>query len=429
MLSQVEHLARQLHRRWVPKWLESFSDHENGGFHERLNHQFKPLEMPRRRLLTQCRQLSIYAHNYVCAPAFMRAVSPEYLISQFNYIHDNYFMPETGGWRFAIAMNGQGEEEVVYDLYAHAFVLFMCVWVHKATGSDQAHQTAKDVVAFIQAHFKDDVCGYKEQLDQNLKSIEQTRRQNPHMHLFESCLFAHENWPNDPEFSDMAHELKSLFTDYLWDVDAGAIAEFYSHDMQLHAEEGDFYEPGHHFEWVWLLNCYQNNFGEDHQIEGLKLKLLEFGNKFGRDTEFGGIYNAVNRQGEVVDEDKRIWPLTEALKANTIMLSDKRDRDTIKDLLRDVTHMLSSGYLHERGFWTEILNRDLSSKTDYMPGTTPYHLYFGIMEALQILKARGRSKSWRSWLIGVMYHSRQTLSDIMRIITGRHIRRSKAGQV
>lgn len=39
----------------VPKWFEKFSDEELGGFHERLDGDFRPLEMGYKRLLTQCR--------------------------------------------------------------------------------------------------------------------------------------------------------------------------------------------------------------------------------------------------------------------------------------------------------------------------------------------------------------------------------------
>ncbi len=264
----------------------------------------------------------------------MPSVSVVQLRQQFQYIYQNYYVAETGGWRFAITMDTDEDvnEPLIYDLYAHAFVLFMCVWVFMATRDDEAKDIARNTLAFIQKHFKDKQCGFVEQLNEDLQPIPQMRRQNPHMHLFEACIFAHECWPDEAGFAQAAHELKGLFINHFWDVDKNAMGEFFDDGLKPHPEKGDVYEPGHHFEWVWLLNRYEQAFGSDEELQTYRQKLLDFGNRFGRDGEYGGIFNAVNNQGQVIDADKRIWPLTEALKANAIMLHDKRDRDTVKEL-------------------------------------------------------------------------------------------------
>ena len=46
----------------VPKWFEHFSDEKNGGFFERLDRSFNPIDTGYKRLLTQCRQLYIYVY-------------------------------------------------------------------------------------------------------------------------------------------------------------------------------------------------------------------------------------------------------------------------------------------------------------------------------------------------------------------------------
>jgi mannose-6-phosphate isomerase len=72
--------------------------------------------------------------------------------------------------------------------------------------------------------------------------------------------------------------------------------------------------------------------------------------------------------------------------------------------------------MEERGFWTETLNRDLGPATDYMPGTTPYHVYFGITETRDTLAGRGASKSWAAGPVAAAYRARRTLSGWVKAV-------------
>ena len=408
----MEHIARQCHRRWIPKWAHAFAEGGGGLFHERLDFQFLPVNVGRRRLLTQCRQLAVYAHHLANVGKSTAGIDAAWIDRHFDTIIDAYYVPESGGWRFAL---GEGYEQPLYDLYTHAFVMFMCVWVWRATGSQKAQRLAVSTRFFIRERFTcgDGCPGFAEQLDEDLRPIPQMRRQDPHMHLLEAALLAYESW-GLAEDAALAGDLVGLFRDYFWDEAQGCLVEDYDHNLQPHPDQGDICEPGHHFEWVWLLWWYEKAVPGAADSRNIRRRLLDFGNKNGYDARYGGIFNAVTKTGAVSEEDKRIWPVTEALKANAIMLDEVDNRDKVKNMMWHLVSILASGYVHRRGFWTETLNRDLSVQTDIMPGTTPYHLYFGVMEALEILKARGQSKSWRSAWIGLGYHLRRSLSDMMR---------------
>jgi mannose-6-phosphate isomerase len=81
-----------------------------------------------------------------------------------------------------------------------------------------------------------------------------------------------------------------------------------------------------------------------------------------------------------MNDRKRIWPLTECLKAYA-------QRPHLKLELIRHTRFLFDRYLKEDGRWNEHLDRRLNVVNPAMPGSTGYHLQLGILEALPALEA------------------------------------------
>lgn len=410
MLSTLDHIDVKLQERWVPKWHGAFRDSLNGGFYERLNYQFAPLDMGYKRLVTQCRQLSIYAH---AASITGHSHIKNDLSVHFSFLKQHYYNPTSQGWVFSCADNGDVKDGH-YDLYAHGFVLFALSHYYNATNDNECRDLAMKTAAFILREFKmpDGLPGYAEALDDQLNIIPRMRRQNPHMHLFEGALFAYRVW-QDPMFKTIADEIYALFSNYFFDAETGTLGEFYDDHLRPHVQEGHICEPGHHYEWVWLLHLYGQLFGDTDQLKLQRRALFLWAESHGYDNDYNGIYNSLDRQGNVIDDHKRIWPLTEALKAHLCMLGDAtgdKERQAYKKILMKVVAVLSGGYLQERGFWTEIMDRRLLPETDYMPGTTPYHLYFGITESVRLSKERGQSKSWAAYPYKLHFKARRSLS-------------------
>lgn len=414
MLSSLEHIAVKLQERWVPKWHTAFCDPVNGGFFERLDYQFAPLDMGYKRLVTQCRQLAIYSHSHAVSG---HARIKKRLDKDFKFLVDHYHVPETGGWIFSCRDDG-APLDMHYDLYAHGFVIFALSHYFRATGDDRARDLAERTACFVRDRFAmpGGKPGFAEALDENLDVIPRIRRQNPHMHLFEGVLFAWSVW-EEPVYREIADHIHELFSGYFFDDKTGALGEFYDDDLTPHPQEGHICEPGHHYEWVWLLYLYAGFFGDSDDLKAQRRGLFQWAERYGHDRECGGIYNSLAADGAVIDDNKRIWPLTEALKAHLCMLADAdgdRERQAFKQILGEVVALLSGGYLQERGFWTEIMDRHLLPETDYMPGTTPYHLYFGIMESVRLSRERGQSKSWSVWPYKVRFILRRRLSGMVQ---------------
>ncbi len=405
--STVEFLAQQLLRRFVPKWYEGFCDPESGTFYERLGHSFRPVLIGQRRLVTQCRQLAFYSHAAIQAEC--GSFQPD-LSGHFRNFVTYWHVPETGGWRFSVD-DDMKPADGTYDLYGHAFAIFALSHYFRASGDGEAKKLAASTLQFITEKFPMKP-GYAEALDENLKPVKKLRRQNPHMHLLEACLFAAEVW-QDEAYIRTADEMVDLFYAYFWKPEENRLAEYYTEALTPDSAQGDIVEPGHYCEWVWLLKKHAALKGDPDRHDETCLQLLDFANRYGWDSEYGGIYDGLDNQGAVVKDTKRLWPFTEALKANVLLLDIHPDKQALKDRIAAMVEVFRDGYMQERGFWTEWLDRDFTPSTDYMPGTTPYHVYFGIMEARSVLHTRGRSKSLFAGLWIFLYALRRNLSAAM----------------
>ncbi len=296
------------------------------------------------------------------------------------------------------------------DLYALSFVIFSFSHYYRASGDERAATLARETLQFIDKKFRlPGLPGLAEALGEDGIPLPKLRRQNPHMHLLEACLFAHETWGGN-DYLTMANELVALFQRHFYDSENAVVREFFNDNLTPHAIEGYRIEPGHAFEWVWLLKKHGKAHGDVGMHDDISLALLEKADASGWDENFGGIYDGTDPLGSVTADTKRIWPFCEALKANVLMLEAGPDRQGMKDRVAEMVRVFNDKYMDARGFWTEWLTRDLTPVTDYMPATTPYHVYFGIMETAAALDARGGSKSISSTIQSNLYGLRRNIS-------------------
>jgi mannose/cellobiose epimerase-like protein (N-acyl-D-glucosamine 2-epimerase family) len=353
--------------RWVPVWTKAFTDTAHGGFHERLGAGFRPVDMGYKRLLTQCRML--FVHGLASLPC----------TEGFDFLVRNHRVPETGGWRFSVTPEGNPKDNT-YDLYGHAFVLLAMGFHYKATGETRALDHARETLAFLGKNFRTHERGFAEALGEDLRPLQKIRTQDPHMHLMEAALFLHDI-TGDPPWLAAADEMYALFRDFFFDHITGTLAEFFSDDLSRHPEKGCLLKTGHHYEWIWLLDKYARfRPGTREEARGFMTAMYDWAEKNGRDTVHGGYYDWMDtRNAQPTETTKRIWHATEALKAHAVMGNAAQLSTTVKLLRR---------YVADGGNWTEIMNSDLTPQTDFMPGTTPYHILMGVSEANHLATER-----------------------------------------
>jgi mannose/cellobiose epimerase-like protein (N-acyl-D-glucosamine 2-epimerase family) len=137
------------------------------------------------------------------------------------------------------------ETPAVYD---QAFLLFALAGVFAATGEAGLEGKAAAVRDLL-AQDADAIGGLKEAGTHPYQS-------NAHMHLLEAAL-AWEQSGGDASWSALADQLVLLARTRFIDPETGSLREFFDANWApAPGEDGRLIEPGHQFEWAWLMARY-----------------------------------------------------------------------------------------------------------------------------------------------------------------------------
>ena len=259
-----------------PFWLQRITD-PAGGFAEEIDALGSPIGRSRRTTLVQARLTYVFSHAYVLNgdPAFGKAAR-----HGFSFLVSTARAPD-GGWFRAVSTEGATLDNA-RDAYDHAFVLFALAWYFRATHDASAIQLADATWQSMQARLADPRHGgFFEEFAPGRSEMKLPRRQNPHMHLLEALLALHvataeKNWLR------RAGALVDLFKRRFSDPQTGALAEFFAADWSpAPGEPGRLREPGHQFEWVWLLLRILPAQPRRERRSSMRDRLFAFGEKFG----------------------------------------------------------------------------------------------------------------------------------------------------
>jgi mannose/cellobiose epimerase-like protein (N-acyl-D-glucosamine 2-epimerase family) len=134
------------------------------------------------------------------------------------------------------------------------------------------------------------------------------------MHLLEAFLAWHAA-TGDRSHLRRAARIIALFRSHFFDPESWTLGEYFDGDWKpAPGNEGQWTEPGHHFEWASLLVDFARQSGQaDLNIFARKLYASAIANGLNRAT--GLAYGAVSRQGMPLDQVSRSWPQAEAIKA------------------------------------------------------------------------------------------------------------------
>jgi mannose-6-phosphate isomerase len=357
----------------LSKWRRFGLNPEQGYSYESLNHDWQINPLDRLRLLTQCRQLYTFSHAYL-ATNDKQWFEP--LEGLFTFIVRNYYLNTADGTgkRWIFSLNDQlVVKDSHTDCYALAFVLLSFSYYFKATGNQKALKLMDETHIFLQNHMRSPAGGFLE----SFPSKGEIRRQNPHMHLLEGYLAAYEV-SGKADYKAQIKQLLDLLSTHFFDAKNACLIEFFNDDWSAHAQEGHRVEPGHHFEWIWLLHQADRIFPDSNYLE-IADALWNTACAFGFDPK-GGIYNQIDAEsGRVLDAEKRIWPITEYLKA--LCVHKAHDASTRQDVIHTLNFAFSH-YLNKDGSWHEYLDADNRPKPHPLPGTSSYHIFLGLIEVL-----------------------------------------------
>ncbi|MCG8543331.1 MAG: AGE family epimerase/isomerase [Alphaproteobacteria bacterium] len=366
-------LTQWLWARTLPVWAARGVDRDAGGFHERLDAALEPVTRDGKRAMVQARQVFVFSQPSPLADSDDLSAAATHGMA---FLTRHCRHPD-GGWRFRVHRDGRPLDDT-RDLYTHAFVLFALASRRRAAGGEEARALAADTIAFVERAMGHPDGGFHESLDASGRPAAGPRRQNPHMHLFEAFL----EWyaaTGDDVWLNRARGIAGLLRERF--VVDGTLREFFTQDLEpAPGANGRLVEPGHHFEWVWLLHRYATLCG-DGSLTDLAAALYDFAVANGTDPGTGQILDAVDCDGAPHDGNRRLWPQTEALKAHIAQAESTGDAAAI-DRIEQQADALFAGYLENSppGSWREHLAADGSAMVTTYPASSLYHLTLAAAE-------------------------------------------------
>jgi mannose-6-phosphate isomerase len=364
-------LKRHLLDELLPYWAERGVDRDRGGFHNRLDGEGRPLAEPAKRLLVQTRQVFAFSE----ASRLGASWALELARHGVEFIEGAYRDRVHGGYFHTATPRGEPLDRRK-DCYGHAFVVFALAAYHRASGDAEALARARETLALALARLRDPVHGgYREGAAEDWTPLaEIPRRHNPHMHWLEAMLALHEAAPGTAPLEE-ADRVVELLRQRWFDAGHACLGELYGDDWTpLPAPEGDFVEPGHHFEWTWLLARYARARGAG--ADDVAAALFGFAERHGVDAD-GGVFDRVDRRGRVLAETKRLWPQTERCKA----LAVRGELGALRQALAGTF----ARYRRPDGGWREHLARNGTPTTDLQNATSVYHVVLALREAMGVL--------------------------------------------
>ena len=369
----------------LPYWATRGFDAENGAFVEQFDASGVADSAQGTRVRVQARQIYVFSHAAVLglcdsglAPA-RRA---------FDFLNDHAWDRTNGGWCHRLDYDGRVLDPLK-DSYDHAFVLLGLAWLYRATGDGGVLRRAEETAAFLEQALgrkRDGTFdGYAEHLGAAGDDLPLPRRQNPHMHLLEAFLALHEATGGDARWLDAAHRIYGLFQRTFFDTEAGQLIEFFDRDWREAAQDGrQLREPGHFFEWVWLLHRYAAAGRDDAAIAAMR-PLYDWAWQHGVDRD-SVVFLQLDSAGQVLEGgSKRLWPQTEAVKACLAVYERFGDAEALARARQLLAALFTTFAGLDRPDWREQVGRDGALVRPGMPASSLYHLFLASAEVLRVL--------------------------------------------
>jgi len=342
----------------LPLWAGAGVDPAGGLFQETLGVEGAPVEAPR-RARAQARQVFVFAQAASAGYGANWLEVAKRGWARFVRVYrrpDDLFINRAAG-------DGTPLDEAA-DVYEQAFVLLAMAALQRADPAMDLTAEAERTLAALQER-RAAGGGFRENGPHPYQA-------NCHMHLFESALA----WESLGEavggaaWRPLSDEIAGLALTRFIDPATGAMREFFDADWRALTGEAGLIEPGHQFEWAWLLDRWGRDRGEAG-AQAAARRLFETGLK-GVDPAREVAVNAFWEDFSVRDAAARLWPQTEHLKA-AVALGDAAQA------LRAAAGLAQYLETPARGAWRDKLRADGTFVDEPAPATSFYHLMLAIL--------------------------------------------------
>ena len=370
----------------LPVWSRTGVDTRAGGFFEQIDLQGRAVEAPRRARVV-ARQI------YVFATAARRGwlQGADALVEHgLAFLFDRMRLP---GGTFAASVRPDGTVvDGGFDLYEQAFVLFALAAARQGRPEREALRgEAEALLAAVRGRWAHPQRGFEESDPRTLPL-----RSNPHMHLLEAALA----WAEISEgreqrvWEALADELAALCLAHFIAPATGALHEQFDGDWRpMRGAPGELVEPGHQFEWAWLLTRWARR-GARPQARAAAQRLLDIGETRGVDRGRGVAVNALGAGLRVTDGMAKVWPQTERIKAWHAATADGTPAQAalapakVAEALQGLSHYVLPA---PAGLWHEQMNPDGSFALQDCRASSLYHIVCAIDTLQDAPAARAHS--------------------------------------
>jgi mannose/cellobiose epimerase-like protein (N-acyl-D-glucosamine 2-epimerase family) len=354
-----DQLKAWLLRDAFPLWADVGQDALSGGFFEKIAQDGHPVEAPRRaRVVT--RQTYAYA---VAGQLGWDGPWREMVEEGLKVLVGRYLRPD-GLFRVLVTPGGDPLDEKPAP-YEQAFAMLALSAACKALGRERRFETvAMRTRDALKARLGRPDGGFYEVLPHA-----GPLRANPHMHLFEAA----QAWMArgaDAGWQAMADGIGQIALTKMIDPATGALVELFDEDWRPLA--GADVEPGHQFEWGWLLL----RFGARDEA----LRLIDLAEANGVDHERGVAFNALGADLKPRDQSARLWPQTERIKAGVAAaLATGKDRywAMAAEAGRGLQRYLVTDV---PGLWRDRMNADGTMVDEPAPASSFYHIVGAVLD-------------------------------------------------
>lgn len=379
MTEQLKHAAASA-RAWLfehalPIWWERGYDPAAGAFRERLELDGGFTTPEPRRVRVQARQTIVYAYagRLGWPGPWRKAVE-----AGAQVLLTRALRPD-GGTRHLLGPDGKPLDER-RDLYDAAFVLLALSEAARALGKrGELIEAARRLEGWIHWYWHHPEGGFEE----GEVCPNPPRRQNPHMHLLEALLSFYETTGQARPF-ERAGALARLFKDKLFDQEHGALPEFYDDAWRPMSDRlGRIVEPGHHFEWCWLLHRWRSLGGDDFTADAERLRAH---------AETHGLVNGaacdqIFMDGRPSKQTARLWPQTERLKANLVRFEASGDERAARAVLQAYDMLRAFCGTQTAGLWYDVRTPDGAFVQEPARASSFYHVMLALSELIRVANA------------------------------------------